>query len=371
MGVLLPNLKLSEGASDRGSRSLFSPFIDFMLIGGLALIVYFVIQGLDVKSRDFNIPWWMWLLAFFVNGPHFLISYEIFYGAHGRKLLSAPRFIFAGVVVPLLLLVAMVVGFVFEIKEVFLGLLYLMFFTVGWHYIKQAYGCFVVYSAGQQVYFDKREQWLLKSALYPLWWASFAGLLAKIGVGGFYGLKYRYLGLLADYTWFLNFLGIAGVVVLLFVFLRRKVDGKTLPGLIALTPLLVIYVWLWAPLKNDAYFYMIPLFHSLQYLLFSGTFTRGKIGESGRGWSGYLLWWGGAFVLAALAFHFVPKGLDSLALHDESISPSLFMASFLLFINIHHYFIDNVIWRGDNPEVRRYVTFRASSAVTAPAAGTH
>ena len=25
------------------------------------------------------------------------------------------------------------------------------------------------------------------------------------------------------------------------------------------------------------------------------------------------------------------------------------------FINIHHYFIDNVIWRRDNPEARRYL----------------
>lgn len=361
MGALLPELKLSEGAGDRGNRSLFSPFVDFMLIGGLAILVYFVIQGFDIKSRDLNIPWWMWLLAFFVNGPHFLISYEIFYGAHGRKVLNSPRFIFAGIVVPLLLLVGMIVGFVFEIKEVFVGLLYLMFFTVGWHYIKQAYGCFVVYSAGQQVYFDKREQWLLKSALYPLWWASFAGVFAKIGVGDFYGLTYRYLGVLAGYTWLLNILAVTGVFLLFFVLLRRKVSGKSLPNLIALTPLLAIYVWLWVPLKNDAYLYMIPFFHSLQYLLFSGTFTRGKVNESGRGWSGYLWWWGGAFVLAALAFHFVPKGLDSLALHDGTLSSGLFMVSFLLFINIHHYFIDNVIWRGDNPEVRKYVAFRGGA----------
>lgn len=358
MGISLPELKVREELGGRGSKALFSPFMDFMLIGGLAILVYFFIQGVGLRSHDVNIPRWMWLLAFFVNGPHFLISYEIFYGAHGRKVISSPRFVFAGVVVPFLLLAGIVSGFVFESKEVFIGLLYFMFFTVGWHYIKQAYGCFVVYSAGQEVYFDKREQWLLKSALYPLWWASFAGVFAKIGFGWFYGLKYPHMGFLADYTWLLNLLGVAGLFVLLFVLVSRRLSGKPLPGLIAVTPLLAIYVWLWAPLKNDVYFYMIPFFHSLQYLLFSGTFTRGKVNESERGWRGYLWWWGGAFVLAALAFHFVPKGLDSLELHDGNLSPELFMVSFLLFINIHHYFIDNVIWRGDNPEVRKYVAFR-------------
>lgn len=358
MGILSSEIKLRDAGADVGVRSLFSPIVDFLLIGGLAILVYFAIQGFAVESHHFNIPKWMWLLAFLVNGPHFLISYEIFYGAHGRKVVSSPRFIFAGIFVPVLLLLVMVVGFVFELKVVFVGLLYTMFFTVGWHYIKQAYGCFVVYSAGQKVYFDKREQWLLKSALYPLWWASFAGVFAKIGVGAFYGLQYRYLGVLDGYAWVLNILGISGVSLLLFVLLRRKLLGRSLPGLVALTPLLAIYVWLWAPLKNDAYFYMIPFFHSLQYLLFSGTFTRGKVNEAGRGISGYLWWWGGAFILAALAFHFVPKGLDSLDIHSGQLSPELFMVSFLLFINIHHYFIDNVIWRGDNPEVRKYVSFR-------------
>lgn len=346
---------------ERNPRALFSPVIDFMMIGGLAIFAYFVACGIGDLYRGLNIPWWMWLLAFFVNGPHFLISYEIFYGAHGRRVLSSPRFIFAGIFVPLALLLSIAVGFAFEMKEIFVFLLYAMFFTVGWHYIKQAYGCFIVYSAGQQVYFDKGEQRLIKFALYPLWWASFAGVLAKIGVGNYYGLRFKYTGLLADYSWLLNGLAVVGLVFLVFVLVRRGVMRKPLPGLIALTPLLAIYIWLWAPLKSEAYFYMIPFFHSLQYLLFSGAFTRSKVEESGRGWGGYVLWWGGAFVLAAVSFHFAPNGLDSLGLHDGGLSSQLFMLSFLLFINIHHYFIDNVIWRGDNPEVRRRVRFRDCS----------
>ena len=32
-----------------------------------------------------------------------------------------------------------------------------------------------------------------------------------------------------------------------------------------------------------------------------------------------------------------------------------FVTSAMLFINIHHYFIDNVIWRFKDPEVRAYL----------------
>jgi len=39
-------------------------------------------------------------------------------------------------------------------------------------------------------------------------------------------------------------------------------------------------------------------------------------------------------------------------LRCRAVRPTLFMALFALFINIHHYFIDNAIWRKDNPEMR-------------------
>jgi hypothetical protein len=32
-----------------------------------------------------------------------------------------------------------------------------------------------------------------------------------------------------------------------------------------------------------------------------------------------------------------------------------FFTAAMLFINIHHYFIDNVIWRFKDPEVRNYL----------------
>ena len=41
---------------------------------------------------------------------------------------------------------------------------------------------------------------------------------------------------------------------------------------------------------------------------------------------------------------------------DESVwGPSVFVFIFMMWINIHHYFIDNVIWRRDNEDVRKYL----------------
>jgi hypothetical protein len=49
----------------------------------------------------------------------------------------------------------------------------------------------------------------------------------------------------------------------------------------------------------------------------------------------------------------VPAQLDSLKLYDEKIfGPILFGFCFVVFINVHHYFIDFAIWRRDNPDMK-------------------
>lgn len=348
-------------------KFFFSPVLDFMLIGGLSLMAYAVVLASGVNSTVLDIAWWMWVLAFFVNGPHFLISYEILYAGHRDKILHNKRFFFAALVVPFLLLLLICIGFAFSFAEIFQGLLFAMFFTVGWHYVKQAYGCFIVYSGGQGVYFERWEQALIKAALFPLWWASFLRLFTGSGVSSYWGVEYSVPPFLASWVDVLHFASFAGVVPLVGVLVRRRLRGAAMPSITAVTPLVVIYVWLSPFLSHPFFLYMIPLFHSLQYLLFSGTYTRSKVNEAGVGARGYLIWWGGAFVLAALIFHVIPVGIDDAGLHSGEISQNLALVAFILFINIHHYFIDNVIWRGDNPQVRQALRMREKSSMAAPA----
>ena len=63
-----------------------------------------------------------------------------------------------------------------------------------------------------------------------------------------------------------------------------------------------------------------------------------------------------ALILGALFFEFMPKYLDRLDLiAPGTMGNAPFLAAFLLFINIHHYFIDNTIWRSDNEAVKKYL----------------
>jgi hypothetical protein len=56
-----------------------------------------------------------------------------------------------------------------------------------------------------------------------------------------------------------------------------------------------------------------------------------------------------------LAFEMVPNTLDTALGTFGAWHMFFFFTAAMLFINVHHYFIDNVLWRFKDPEVRAYL----------------
>ena len=64
----------------------------------------------------------------------------------------------------------------------------------------------------------------------------------------------------------------------------------------------------------------------------------------------------GGMVLGWIGFVALPILFDVSLTPDQTMwGPSVFVFIFVMWINIHHYFIDNVIWRRDNEDVRKYL----------------
>jgi hypothetical protein len=60
-----------------------------------------------------------------------------------------------------------------------------------------------------------------------------------------------------------------------------------------------------------------------------------------------------AICLGALGFYLIPNLLDNIVTYNAHLmGPELFMYMFVIFINVHHYFIDFAIWRKDNPDMK-------------------
>ena len=134
-----------------------------------------------------------------------------------------------------------------------------------------------------------------------------------------------------------------------------KERGRT-PGVNMVVPLVALYVW-WLPITRqyEFYFLLTPLFHSLQYLAFvykmEDTRLRGLDHPEIRGTVLAL----GIVVAGWMAFEFLPNEIDPALGTFNSWQMFFFFTAAMLFINIHHYFIDNVLWRFRDPEVQKYL----------------
>lgn len=337
------------------------------MIGG-ASIVLLLLMSLTLKSEapDSELTWFVFNLSFLVNFPHFLISYQLLYHDFGSKVFSELRFFWAAVLVPLILIAILALG-LFSPQPQILGYLSAsMYFFVGWHYVKQTFGGITVANALEKFYFSGLERKALKWNLFSLWAISF--VIPNVGQQNFSlnGITYQSLnlphGLLSiayGSLW-------ASLVFVIYLIVRRYIlEGKT-PSHLAIICFLAIYAWYLPALAHPAFMHLIPFFHSLQYLLFAYVFRRNKIEATApaensperrlsliSGIYGYILL---SALTGGVLMYFLPRFLDSLQLGGSAeIGPTPFYFSFLIFINIHHYFIDNVIWRGDNPEMKQYL----------------
>lgn len=283
------------------------------------------------------------------------------------------RYRFAGVMVPALLAT-------FFISAILLGSAPLiglaanvMFFTVGWHYAKQGYGILLLDAVQKDAPFNTPEKrHLLWNAhlAWPTYWLMINDALAA---HKYWGLTY-YMFDTPDALLMTMFAltAVSGLVVLRDLVLKWWTE-RTLPvnGLVAY--ITSIYVWLMIARFDPILLLIFPFFHSLQYLCvvwrYQINFEREKVrvrkvhaqkepvwawlNTSMAGLVRFMLIGG---LLGAAGFWIAPHILDSMAGYDRAVFGStMFIFIGWTFINIHHYFIDSVIWRQENGDVRRYM----------------
>ena len=368
--------------------------MDFLLLGGISLLLwipfYFLTgRSAAIGSLGLALPAVAITLGYWVNFPHFMASYKLAY-TQGRAFIRANWLQLVLVPIAMLLLLALAYAYwgrtigdsraVLVINNFFadvglktrigsypnlgmelLGYFVLfMYFTVGWHYSKQTFGCMMVYAKFDQYPLAGLERNLIRYALLSTWWLTWLYSNCSPGTFPFYGLTIHRLNL--PYLWFQVSYVVVAILfgALLIMFLLKYRAQKKLPSINFLVPMFALLTWHVPLFGQPQLFVVIALFHSLQYFPFVARVESTRYHKEHRPYPFARL--AGFFLLMAafgyLSFEYVPNRLDLETNAASQFGLGFFIIAIVAYINIHHYFIDNVLWRFKNKEVRELLFSR-------------
>jgi len=361
-------------------RYLYGPVIDFLVLGGGGLVLF----GICILLNQTNaVPYVVFSVFAFrltnvFNHPHFAHSYQIFYRDFRSKALGSAyppvlkaRYLVAGIIVPLMMIQYFVSTFMYEDIRMIGYSVNAMFFFVGWHYMKQGYGMMIVDSVLKKAFYGNSEKKLLLYLAYVAWiceWISTNGIFHEAIQNNkdnpymahmwYWGIEYFVVPVPALLMNICFAIIIGCATGAMIVFIRKAMrDRADTPynGMIAY--LISIYLWIILARINPIYNLFIPPLHSIQYMAVVWRFEMNKSLDLKKNWKWRLsAFFGIGVALGAAGFVFLPKALDHILDKPAQLKNEfLFLVMVWVFINIHHYFIDNVIWRRENPETKKYL----------------
>jgi len=250
---------------------LFGPLTDFVYLGGgslivLGLIAIFVPEGISTP-QEIGL---MTILMLLINQPHFAHSYQMFYRNFRAKAFgpSYPptlrlRYIIAGLVVPVALVAFLAAGVLSAIASkstLVLGYgLNLMFFLVGWHYVKQGYGILIVDSIQKKLPFSENVKRTLRINSYVCWLVTWIGLNNTVAKAApQIGMTYYTLPLPAPLYRFIVIAAIVSTAAVLAALVQCWRRTGTLPWNGVVAYMATLYVWVVFARVNPLFFLPAP-----------------------------------------------------------------------------------------------------------------
>ncbi len=371
----LAGTETTRPAQFKNRGHLFGPVLDFVCLGGGSLVLLAALALLHTRYDSADLFAATLLLANFINHPHFAHSYQIFYRGFGEKVLSPQysallrvRYCFAGIVAPIILC-----GFfVFAVLNANLTVLgqaaNVMALLVGWHYVKQGYGILIVMSVKEKKFFTQMQKNIFLANSYACWGTFWLCVNWLATEKNYWGIKHYMLHIPDAMLWGAVCVAALTSVLAVGIVVHRLRTGAGVPfnGVVAYGT--TLYAWL-ALLLHPVYALVVPACHSMQYLVvvwrYQLNYEHGRVGnpevQVGKTYSTSPVFRFAVFVVSGavlgyLGFWALPDFLDARVPYDHGMfGTSLFLFIFWIFINVHHYLLDNVMWRKGNRDTGRYL----------------
>ena len=347
-------------------------FLEFLIVGGATLLLFplswLYQQKSGLQASEYIVSWTFFYAAYVINDPHFSVTYLLFYRDAHKKVVDPTvsvaqkiRYTVAGWVVPLALGGWAAWALIAESAPLLGLMIQAMYLAVGWHYVKQGFGVLAVLSARRGAHFSNLERWVILVHCFAGWAYGWAWPAHEAFPTMEDGVVYMRFGVpvlaatLSRVAFWLSAMGLVGVLT------RKVYVEKKLPPLAPLGGLL-ISIWLWTAFAHldPLIAYAIPALHSIQYLYFVWILKKNEVRDTpgprflkGSVPLRLLIFTGSTLGLGWLFFHGAPELFDSnFKATSANLGPTPYLAAFSTFVNIHHYFMDHVIWRKEHSATR-------------------
>ena len=322
-------------------------FVDISMISGISLLFAALLYTASLDHLAPILPYWAIFLSYFFAWPHVAMTNSQFYGSHHTR----NQFPVTAYLLPFVLLLMVLSAFYYPllVAPLFIKLFILW---APYHFSEQTLRITYLYAKKAGYPITKAE----KSALWAFIFGTFiAATIAAESVregGSFYGISYPGFGVPLWLREVSEFLLLGGGVFFLVLFTRNLFKLKKFYLLFLLLPAITHYIWFLAMAHMPLFGSFIPVFHGLQYMFIAWCFhlkgknielnAKGslaiKLKETFRFYAinfalGWALFWG-------LPFLGVTKGFPL------ALATGIFISA----IQIHHFFIDALLWRIRNKD---------------------
>lgn len=338
----------AAGAPTKQPLYFVHPVVDYALIGGVSILAFLGLSLFHDGSRTPALWTLSGILVWIINWPHFsATSYRLY---NSRANLG--QYPVTAVVVPVLL-VGAVVGSFASPEGVAPWLVCLFAIWSPYHFSGQSVGITLIYARRAGFKVGRWERLAISGFIFGTFLVQTALTHTGQRPGNFYSVSYPVLGLplwvastLRVWMW------VCGAAYLFFVVRWCVRNRRVLPPIVLL-PAAAQFVWFVIGWRVPAFNEFVPFFHALQYMLIAWMMQLGEraavtmpekpkrfmVSESAR-WI-ILNVIGGAFL-----FWLLPR-LGARAGFELPFATAVILSA----VQIHHFFVDGVIWKLKNPRV--------------------
>jgi len=322
--------------------------VDFFFMGAAAILTlaYFQLAGPSEKTPEVLTA--SAFLLWVVNWPHFSMTCHRLY--HSK--LNMAQYPFTAFAIPIVILGA-VIGCFLAPAVVAPYFVKLFFIWSPYHFSGQTVGITLLYARRAGLPVNRWQRMALSTFVFGTFAVSTARAEMVRGGYTYYDIVYPSFGLPEWVATFCDIgMWLGAAVFVLFCAYSVLIDRRRIPLIVFLLPF-TQYLWFVQAIHMPSFQEFVPLFHSLQYILIAWVMQlKGKIDAKGLSPSRHYtltetLRWGGLnFAGGAVLFWFLPI-VGSYSGVSIVFSTGIVLAA----VQIHHFFVDGVIWKLKNRAV--------------------